>query len=565
VSTQLCAPILAALLTTAGAAFAQPQSLIHGLRCDQVNSGLCTERADNQNRKGQYIGHDEPAVLFYSNRKGSGNSVVYKLVLPRDPAVLPTQDGKGGTWNFQLHPAFWFGMAMCDSEAFPEFTKVCKPDTDDNIFDNANPRAEDYIGKHPGTAFMEMQFYPPGWTVQGFDGRRYAAAINVDSFLQNGANNGFNNADCENRVGDEPVNFALIQRNGIPAGPADPLNQNGNTFTPNAQTLLMNPGDTLVVAIFDTSDGMRVNIQDVTTGDSGFMVAGKKSGFGQIVYDPGAAKCSVRPYDFHPMYATSSEHTRVPWAAHSYNIAFSDEIGHFEFCNQIDQEGGNCTVPGVDDAKLDADDTFCFTSLFSPLITGITACAGTEFDFDGTPYHTTWPGSIANPTAAQLARQPGPIRFSSPLIIGGGDGGDDGGDGGELKNFDRVAFEADLPAIEFATVPECNNLTGANCVNPPKGAAFYPLFSTFKASDGSCGWQLGGAHIPGTVNNFGGTSASEFGTAPLALVFQAPLPAGNEILFEDFRRVLNSNPCAAATDADIQDMKNNMDSQKGHN
>jgi hypothetical protein len=41
------------------------------------------------------------------------------------------------------------------------------------------------------------------------------------------------------------------------------------------------------------------------------------------------------------MYSTSSEHTRVPWAAHSYNVAFSDEIGHFEYCSAVDANG-NC-------------------------------------------------------------------------------------------------------------------------------------------------------------------------------------------------------------------------------
>ena len=71
-ATKLYTPILAALLTTAGAASAQSTALKHGLRCDEVNSGLCTERVDNQNYEGKYIGHDEPSLLFYSNRKGSG-------------------------------------------------------------------------------------------------------------------------------------------------------------------------------------------------------------------------------------------------------------------------------------------------------------------------------------------------------------------------------------------------------------------------------------------------------------------------------------------------------------
>src|SRR5207245_7162565 len=98
---------------------------------------------------------DEPSLLFYSNVAGSGNSNRYVLKLPFDPPTAPTQDGTGGTFNFQLHPAFWFGMALCDTESSPEFTKTCAPDSDANIFDGSDPAAADYIGHHPGTAFME--------------------------------------------------------------------------------------------------------------------------------------------------------------------------------------------------------------------------------------------------------------------------------------------------------------------------------------------------------------------------------------------------------------------------
>ena len=55
-------------------------------------------------------------------------------------------------------------MALCDNQSAPEFTHApCAPDSDANIFDGTNPRRPDYIGKHPGTAFLELQFYPPGW------------------------------------------------------------------------------------------------------------------------------------------------------------------------------------------------------------------------------------------------------------------------------------------------------------------------------------------------------------------------------------------------------------------
>jgi hypothetical protein len=519
-----------AVLLAAGTAGAQRNSLASGHNCDDINSGLCTERSNNVNYEGKYVGHDEPSVLFYSDGHGSGSSNIWKIVLPKDPPQFPSQRGNGATWNFQLHPAFWVGMAVCDSQSFPEYTTVCRPATDANIFDNPNPAASDYIGHHPGTAFMEMQFYPPGW-VSSADATRYAAALNIDSYLQNGANNQYNNASCRNSVGDETVNFAFIQGDGHPTGPPDPLHQNAATFTPNAQTLFMNPGDTVLVGLLDTENGLRVNIFDQTTGESGYMVASGKNGFAQVVFAPNATTCTSQPYDFRPMYDTSNEHTRVPWAAHSYNIAFSDEIGHFEFCNAIDAEGGNCTVPGANDKQLDADDVFCFDALASPLVP-ITGCAGTEFDFDGVPYRNTWPGISNDDDHAPV---PSPIRFSSPLFAS-----EEG-----LHNYSRAAFEADMPGIEFATTPPCNTHTGLNCVNPPKGADFYPIFTTWQDSSSQCLWQLGGSHIPGTVKTFGGSSASEYGTTPLGLVYQTP--GGSEILFEDFRTILPSNPCAANT------------------
>src|SRR5205807_10498724 len=108
---------------------------------------------------------------------------------PKDTPRLPEQDGTGGTVNFQLHPAFWFGMAMCDTQSAPEFTNTCTADSDSNIFGNADPAMPDYIGRHPGTAFMEMQFYPPGWVPwppgDSCDATHYCAALNIDSFSVN--------------------------------------------------------------------------------------------------------------------------------------------------------------------------------------------------------------------------------------------------------------------------------------------------------------------------------------------------------------------------------------------
>lgn len=61
------------------------------------------------------------------------------------------------------------------------------------------------------------------------------------------------------------------------------------------------------------------------------------------MFDPTGTSCTANPYDFHPMYSTASEKTRVPWAAHSDNIAYSEEIGHFDMCTVISAPGGVCT------------------------------------------------------------------------------------------------------------------------------------------------------------------------------------------------------------------------------
>src|SRR5260370_23868292 len=97
---------------------------------------LCPDVNDPLDTFGHYVGHDEPSVLFYSNEPGSGSSTRYQLRLPEDPPVVPTNDGTGGTFNFQLHPAFWVGMALCDTESAPNpWTKACRASSDTNIFD----------------------------------------------------------------------------------------------------------------------------------------------------------------------------------------------------------------------------------------------------------------------------------------------------------------------------------------------------------------------------------------------------------------------------------------------
>jgi hypothetical protein len=497
-----------------------------------AGSPLCAEANDALGRKGGYTGHDEPSLLFYSDTAGSGNDSNYRLVVPADPPTVPRQNGNGGTYNFQDRIAFWFGMALCDNQSAPEFTHdPCVADSDSNIFDGADPAQPDYIGYHPGTAFLEVQFYPPGWVpfqeAISCDATKWCAAMAI--FSLNRDQNTFidNNQNCLDTVGLEPANFAFITKSGAPDSPPGPLDLTSESFVPNPTTdLFMNAGDELDVSVHDSKEGLVASIDDLTSGESGSMTASIDNGFAQINYEPDAATCSQTPYAFHPMYATSSEHTRVPWAAHSYNVAFSDEIGHFEYCNKANKHG-KCTKPGVGDKKKDGDDAACFNADES-LNIQVGGCIATDNDFDGVSYQSTWPGNYTDPNV-HSSLLPKAVLVSSPTFGGG-------------QNYSRAAFEADLPRIEAADFGGlCDRNTGDNCVNPPPGANFYPIYSTRDDSSVGCFWQLGGPYIPGTTNTFGGDSTAEYGPL-LFLDYPGPgfLPIHRT---NDFRQVLDTNPC----------------------
>jgi hypothetical protein len=126
---------------------------------------------------------------------------------------------------------------------------------------------------------------------------------------------------------------------------------------------------------------------------------------------------------------------------------------------------------------------------------------------------------------------PSPISLASPLFTDRF---------GQSRNFNRVAFEANMPRIEAADFgSNCNRSTGVGCTKPPPNANFYPIYSIQRAGE-SCRWNLGGPFIPGTTSSFGGTSVSEYG-AFFALLF--PSKTGPTQIIENYRRILPFNPC----------------------
>jgi hypothetical protein len=247
------------------------------------------------------------------------------------------------------------------------------------------------------------------------------------------------------------------------------------------------------------------------------------------------------------MYSTSSEQTRVIWAAHTYNVGFSDEIGHFENCegpnpipatpfgvdannNPITCPTGNTEGFGSNTSPTDGDDAFCFPGSEAMRI-NINGCTATNNGFDSLGYQPVWPDG-------NTALHPEPFLFSSPLT-----------GPGDTVQYSRTAFEADIPRIEGGTC----RFTGVGCTQLPttdKGTpvAFYPFFSAFQdgvpgeQGDNGCMWGFGN-NLPGATTNFGGNP--QYGS----LLAQNYLRVGGggaiTVRYNDFRQII-PNPCPAA-------------------
>src|SRR6266566_6124675 len=210
--------MLAASASSAGARAVSSAPQAPTTRHVAINCGissLCTDVNESDEVFGHYVGHDEPSALFYSNKPGAGNRMRYNLTLPRDPSAQhPNADGK--SYQFELNGTFWLGLALCDTQSYPEQLSTCKPDSDTNIVDPA------VSPNHPGTAFMELQFYPPGWIgwptwavaagAGTCDPRKWCAALNIFSLSENPVAGTLQNQTCAARAGIEYVNFAFVTK-----------------------------------------------------------------------------------------------------------------------------------------------------------------------------------------------------------------------------------------------------------------------------------------------------------------------------------------------------------------
>jgi hypothetical protein len=509
--------------------------------------GKMVLRSSRFEDNGHYIGHDEPSVKFESSAKGSGNTMSYFVKLPVDPRKAPTPSGSVTTYG-ELSVAPWFGLPLCDPDSFPQ--NQCKPDSDSNTGLGAKTDA--------GSAFMELQFYPPGFAPfadsLSCSAGQWCAALTIDSLEADLSGN--INAACE-----EPTNFAFLQHNGVPAGPPSPQLSDLSSETPNAQTLKMNPGDVLKVSMTDPAAGFTTQVTDLTRHTSGVMVASAANGF----MNTNIADCTGNPFTFHAEYSTAKPQNQVPWAALEGGVLMQQEIGHAEACNSVSNpldisenigsqsfsdpktfqtcDGGTEGKHATGEGPCNADGTMC-TVARTEGVNGPVACPtndattgqlcefsdgtclpkGTrtamldgvatketsplafcednffqngDLDFDGTSYlPNTWPDGTSNhPTA---------WRYLGPFDAHG-------------NPYPRVQIESNVPDSEIL----CNVANGHDCDIKPLGSAFYPFWSLNRtltipgsgARRGTCIWNYGKV-LPTTFRTLG--RDAEYGQPDLA-------------------------------------------------
>jgi hypothetical protein len=435
---------------------------------------------------GHYIGHDEPSVRYISNRPGSGADTRFTERLPVDPKSAPTvkKPGHDVTHFFELSVAPWFSTTVCDPDSAPLTPCTAKSD--------ANAPRGNYPGA--GAAFVELQFYPPGFApfVDSIscDNTHWCSALTIDSLECTGNGSGPCNQNCT-----EPVNFGFIQNNGVPTGPPSPQLSDLATVTPNGHTLLMKPGDVIRVRMFDAKvaggHALEARETDLTTGQSGYMIASAANGF----MNTNPFDCTGTPFNFQPEYSSARAQNIIPWGIGPYMINNQYEIGHFEPCTSVsgpqtfttgsftDTYYTTCSGPYESAADTSAtyepDDSPCYKAgdthggTAAPNV--VTGCdvffdAIGDLDYDGTPYYADWPNSV-KPNSF-----PSSFLQLQPTTVGG-------------HGYPQIQFVTDSSATQFNT--NCNLVTGSGCVLPPKGPGkFYPYFTQAKVG-GACVWEFG--------------------------------------------------------------------------
>ena len=367
-----------------------------------------------------YIGHAEPTVLVFSTTPASGNNMQWKLKLPAtDPT--PNQSGTQ-TANFELSVVNWVGLSLCDPNSKPY--GPCTPLSDAN-------------GTTAGSAFLELQFFPPGPSGCK-DTSKWCVLLHINTWEDN---NTVQTMGCQ-----EPTTAVFLTTNGSPGG----------------TQLAMNNGDTVIVTLIDTANGLQATVNDTTTSTTGSMIASSANGF---KHNANLTDCTTTGFDFHAEFATASQGLGTPWANLFPNVAFDNEIGHWELCSD-----SSCSSPPQEPngpMGMLVTDSNCGT------VRGVAGCFDSELDHDGTSYLPDWPDGSANHPASWIITSitnngVGPL--SAPTS--------------SSSNYTQG-----YKTIQFETTESTTTAAGG----------FYPFFSQ-AGTGNNCVFNFGN-HIPGVTTS----------------------------------------------------------------
>ncbi len=112
-------------------------------------------------------------------------------------------------------------------------------------------------------------------------------------------------------------------------------------------------------------------VTDLTTHQSGYMVASGRNGFMNTNYKT----CAGTPFNFHAEYNTAAQQNQVPWAALEGGVLMEQEIGHFEACSSVTNSLPYST--GYQDGQTFSDPSMfqtCVGGSEAPSLTGEGGC-----------------------------------------------------------------------------------------------------------------------------------------------------------------------------------------------
>jgi hypothetical protein len=234
----------------------------------------------------------------------------------------------------------------------------------------------------------------------------------------------------------------------------------------------------------------KVQIKDLTTGQSGSMVASAANGF----MNTNIVTCNGTPFNFQPLFNTARAQNSIQWSVLLSGILTEYETGHFEPCSRLTGPVGS--GPGrffqfchgvyekagprdPTDAGEEATDSPCYYVNSSARGTvppdQVTGCLdffsqNGDLDFDGTPYYAEWPNSL------KPGPFPSPFLERQPATVHG-------------TGYSKIQFETDAPASELTT---CAPHTPQGCAVPApnRPGDFYPYYTQAKVG-GQCVWEFG--------------------------------------------------------------------------